>query len=33
MSFSLHVGFSRDGIDWDIDPEPLRMESDDPEVS
>jgi beta-1,4-mannooligosaccharide/beta-1,4-mannosyl-N-acetylglucosamine phosphorylase len=32
MSFTLHVGFSPDGIEWEIDPEPLRMESDDPEV-
>ena len=32
MSFTLHVGFSPDGIDWEIDPEPLLMESGDPEV-
>src|SRR5512142_1775306 len=32
MSFTLHVGFSPDGVAWEIDPEPLRMESDDPEV-
>ncbi|HSP70747.1 MAG TPA: glycosidase, partial [Gaiellaceae bacterium] len=32
MSFTLHVGFSPDGVAWEIDPEPLRMESDDPDV-
>ena len=32
MDFTLHVGFSKDGIDWAIDPEPLAMESDDSDV-
>jgi beta-1,4-mannooligosaccharide/beta-1,4-mannosyl-N-acetylglucosamine phosphorylase len=32
MSFTLHVGFSPDGVAWEIDPEPLRMESGDPDV-
>src|ERR1035441_9885881 len=32
MDFVLRVGFSRDGISWDIDPEPLQMQSNDPEV-
>lgn len=32
LSLRLHVGFSKDGIDWDIDPEYLRMRSVDPEV-
>ena len=32
LAATLHVGFSPDGIDWEIDPEPLRMESGDPEV-
>ena len=32
MEFTLHVGFSKDGIDWRIDPEPLAMASDDPDV-
>ena len=33
FEFVLHVGFSRDGINWDIDPEPIRMQSSNPEVS
>jgi beta-1,4-mannooligosaccharide/beta-1,4-mannosyl-N-acetylglucosamine phosphorylase len=28
----LHRGFSVDGLTWDLDPEPLRFECDDPEV-
>ena len=32
MDFVLRVGFSRDGISWDIDPEPIQMQSNDPEV-
>lgn len=28
----LHVGFSKDGIDWNINPEPLKFECDDPEI-
>jgi beta-1,4-mannooligosaccharide/beta-1,4-mannosyl-N-acetylglucosamine phosphorylase len=28
----LHRGFSADGIDWDIDPEPIRFECDDEEI-
>ena len=32
MHFTLHTGFSADGLSWEIDPEPLTMESDDPEV-
>ncbi len=32
MDFVLHVGFSRDGIHWDIDPEPAQIRSDDPDV-
>jgi len=32
MDFTLHTGFSADGIAWEIDPEPLAMESDDPDV-
>ncbi|MCK4851656.1 MAG: glycoside hydrolase family 130 protein [Candidatus Omnitrophica bacterium] len=32
LSFTMHVGKSRDGIDWRIDAEPLKMESDDPEI-
>ncbi|HYA45630.1 MAG TPA: glycoside hydrolase family 130 protein [Acidimicrobiales bacterium] len=28
----LHVGFSGDGINWEIDHEPLRFISDDPEI-
>lgn len=32
MDFTLHVGFSADGIEWRIDPEPLTMASGDPDV-
>ncbi len=32
MRYTLHLGRSRDGLEWDIEPEPIRMESDDPEV-
>ena len=32
MCYRLHTGFSRDGLDWEIDPEPLRMTSSDPAV-
>lgn len=28
----LHTGFSKDGIDWDIDPEPIVFVSDDPDI-
>ncbi len=28
----LHRGFSRDGIEWQIDPEPIRFACDDPEI-
>ena len=30
LNFTMHVGKSRDGIDWRIDAEPLNMESDNP---
>ena len=29
----IHTGFSKDGIDWELDPEPIRFEGDDPEVT
>ena len=29
FNFTMHVGFSKDGIKWDIDPEVLKMECDD----
>jgi beta-1,4-mannooligosaccharide/beta-1,4-mannosyl-N-acetylglucosamine phosphorylase len=32
FSFVLHVGWSTDGIHWDIDPNPVQMERDDPEL-
>jgi beta-1,4-mannooligosaccharide/beta-1,4-mannosyl-N-acetylglucosamine phosphorylase len=32
MRFTLHTGFSRDGIEWEIKPAPLVMQSDDAEV-
>lgn len=28
----LHVGFSKNGIDWNINPEPLKFECEDPEI-
>jgi beta-1,4-mannooligosaccharide/beta-1,4-mannosyl-N-acetylglucosamine phosphorylase len=28
----LHRGFSRDGLSWELDPEPIRFECDDPEL-
>jgi beta-1,4-mannooligosaccharide/beta-1,4-mannosyl-N-acetylglucosamine phosphorylase len=28
----LHRGFSADGLAWDLDPEPIRFECDDPEL-
>lgn len=33
MNFTLHVGHSRDGIHWQIDPERVTMKSSDPEVT
>jgi len=33
LNFTMHLGTSRDGIKWEIDPEPLKMECDDPEIS
>ena len=32
MSFTLHVGKSPDGIRWEINPKPVVMKSDDPEI-
>ena len=32
MAFTLHVGFSRDGLEWTIAPDKLRMESETPDV-
>src|SRR5512135_553583 len=32
MNFKLHVGWSQDGIHWDIDPDAVEMERDDPEL-
>lgn len=32
MNFTMHVGFSKDGIKWDIDPNVIKMQSDDPDV-
>lgn len=28
----IHAGFSKDAIHWDIDPEPIRMQCEDPEI-
>lgn len=33
MCYRLHVGFSQDGIKWEIDPDFIRMTADDPEVT
>jgi beta-1,4-mannooligosaccharide/beta-1,4-mannosyl-N-acetylglucosamine phosphorylase len=30
FNFTMHIGFSKDGIKWDIDPHILKMESPDP---
>jgi len=32
LSFTMHVGRSKDGINWEIDPEVINMKSDDPEI-
>ena len=32
MNYTLHVGSSPDGIRWKIDPDPVKMQSADPEV-
>ena len=32
LSYRLHAGKSRDGIRWEIAPEPITMRSDDPDV-
>ena len=32
MHFTLHVGHSPDGIHWKINPNPVRMKNDDPDV-
>ncbi|MEC8190351.1 MAG: glycoside hydrolase family 130 protein, partial [Verrucomicrobiota bacterium] len=32
FNFTMHVGFSNDGIAWDIDPQPLKMTADHPEI-
>jgi beta-1,4-mannooligosaccharide/beta-1,4-mannosyl-N-acetylglucosamine phosphorylase len=32
FSFTLHAGFSDDGISWRIEPDPIKVESDDPDV-
>jgi beta-1,4-mannooligosaccharide/beta-1,4-mannosyl-N-acetylglucosamine phosphorylase len=32
MNFVLHAGRSADGIHWEIDPTPIQMHSDDPEI-
>ncbi|MBN1270062.1 MAG: glycoside hydrolase family 130 protein [Kiritimatiellae bacterium] len=32
LSYTLHVGESPDGIHWKIDPDMMKMQSDDPEI-
>ena len=33
FNFTMHVGMSKDGVNWKIDPEILKIECDDPEIS
>ena len=33
LCYRLHVGSSDDGIRWDIDPDPITMTSDDPDIT
>jgi beta-1,4-mannooligosaccharide/beta-1,4-mannosyl-N-acetylglucosamine phosphorylase len=33
LHYVLHSGFSKDGINWDINPTPIKMISDDPDIS
>ena len=33
MNFTLHVGHSKDGIKWEISPDRIKMQSDDPEIT
>ena len=33
FNFVLHVGFSKDGIHWEIDPTPVKIDSDDPALT
>ena len=32
IRMTLHVGFSKDGLDWKINPEPLKFQCDNPEI-
>ncbi|MCK5451072.1 MAG: glycosidase, partial [Candidatus Omnitrophica bacterium] len=32
FNFTMHSGRSKDGINWKIDPEPIKMECADPEI-
>ncbi len=32
FNFTMHVGFSKDGIKWDIDPDILKLENSDPDL-
>lgn len=32
FNFTMHVGFSRDGIRWDIDPDILKLENSNPDL-
>jgi len=32
FNFTMHVGFSKDGIKWDIDPHILKLENDNPDL-
>lgn len=32
MNFTMHLGRSDDGINWQIDPDVLKLDSDDPEI-
>ena len=32
MCYRMHVGFSKDGIKWEINPKPFKMKSNDPDI-
>jgi len=32
VQMNIHAGFSKDGINWDIEHDPIRMQADDPEL-
>ncbi|MEM8888670.1 MAG: glycosidase, partial [Bacteroidota bacterium] len=32
IQMNIHAGFSKDGLNWEIDDEPIQMQSDNPEI-